>query len=122
MPVPIMETAASTGSEMNGTALHPEGLSVYQGVRDFAVGRLDDPAERRPRHAHRLGGLLLVVALEVREPDRLELIERHDDLFELVHGDADRLEDRNGRPAGHPARAKGSWHLFISIPIMVICS
>jgi hypothetical protein len=106
----VMETAASPPAEIHRPALDPKGFSVKKRVGRFAVGRIENPAEGRAGDQHPLGRLLLIKALEIRQPDGFELVQGHGDFFELGEGSSSGLEDVSRGSARDPSAAEGSRH------------
>ena len=76
----------------HGSTTDPQGVPVNERSGHLPARRLDDPGEGGPGNLHARRGLFLVEALEVGEPQGLELVERQLDLFELRHRHTGRLE------------------------------
>jgi hypothetical protein len=94
-------------------------LICDQRLRDCRSGAGENPCERGARHAHPLGGRLLVQALEVGETQRLQLVEPEVLDDETVDGLTDRLECSFAADATDPAGFLGSGH---RTSISSICS
>jgi hypothetical protein len=92
--------------EVDRTAFDPQDLSSYQGLGRLPAGGPQDAPEGRAGDSHPLGGLILVEALEVRESDRLHLVQGHDHLFEFTVRQTDRQEGRGGRFTGDQATTR----------------
>jgi hypothetical protein len=118
LAVMVMEAAASPLSDFDGSALDPKGLAVKQGVGRFAVGGFENPAEGRAGNRHPFGRVFLVKALEIGQAEGFELIQGHDDLFELAARHAGGLENRGRGAAGDAAAAKWPGHVrFLSLAL-----
>jgi hypothetical protein len=91
-----MAAVGATEFPRNGhhdvTSFEFERLSLDQRLGDFSAGRFDDSGKGRSRDFHFLGRLLLVHALQVRQPKRLQLIEPQKDFLKLRKRDAPGLE------------------------------
>lgn len=97
-------------------ALDAQRFAVQEGVGHFFAGAFDDARERRPRNLHLLGCLLLIQAVEIGQPQRLQFVERQHHFFQRAQRCAGRLEvGRAGRDFD-PTFAPRSGH------VMNICS
>lgn len=56
------------------TSFYSYGLGIDHGIRDFLVGGADNIPEGLPRYVHPFGGVILIQALQVGQPHRLELV------------------------------------------------
>ena len=84
--------------------LEPQAPSASEHFGHLPVRRVEDSPESGPRDPHPPRGLFLVQPFLVGQPDRLELVERHHDLFEQPGGDARGLEEDG---AGRLRRSSG---------------
>jgi hypothetical protein len=99
---------ASLPDERDGATGDAQGPAVDERPGDLPSRGFHDAGERRPRHPHAGGGLLLVETLEIRQTQGLELVHAQRDLLEhggrnpggLEVGEAWRLADAAG--AGWP--------------------
>jgi hypothetical protein len=71
---------------------YSEILAVHQSLRHLLARRLDDPAESLSGDSHLLGRLLLIHALKVSEPDRLQLVHREQNVISMTPMPAVRSE------------------------------
>ena len=99
----VVQATTFGRSQVHGAPLDAKHLPVNHRIRDLPVRGVHDAAESRSRDAHLPRGLLLVAAVEVGEPDRLELVQGHDDLLEFAQRYAGRLEAREDRSTGDTA-------------------
>src|SRR3989339_90420 len=74
---------------------------------------MDDIAKGLPGHLHLLGGILLVKTFQVGQPDGFQLVESQNDLFEISHRDAARLEIGYARLMRHKTAFKWSGHTLL---------
>ena len=56
------------------TALYPEHFTHHQGIRNDCSGIREDPSEGLSRYIHHHGGLFLVKALKITQPDGLKAL------------------------------------------------
>ena len=91
-------------------AFDHQDLAVNKCVGDLPTCGLDDATERRARHLHAGGCLLLVEPLKIRESERFELVQGHDNLIEGVNWNSRGSEYRRGGLAGDLAAAGRSGH------------
>jgi len=111
-----MKAAASSLAEIHRAAFDPKGFAEDQRLGRLSAGGFENPAERRAGNRHPFRRLLLVKALVIRQAESLELVEGHDDLFELGEMSPGRFENPGRRAAGDVAAAIGSGHgRFFSI-------
>jgi hypothetical protein len=106
-------TEAPLTGERHGAAPDAQGPPLDERFGHLAPGGLDDPRECRARDPHPAGGLILVQALEIRQPQGLELVDAQRDLLESTQRDAGGLEVADPRGSDHPARAMRSRHLSV---------
>jgi hypothetical protein len=92
-------------------ALDSEGLPVDEGVGNFGARRGNNPGERRTRNLHLLRRLALFHALEVRQPERFQFLDREGYFGKLPERDAARLEVIGLREGVYPARVSRSCHV-----------
>ena len=113
-PAPASSASAASRAlrfcDFDGAAVDGEGFAVDEGVGDFPMCRLDDPAERLPRNVHLRRRLFLVETFEVRQPDRLQFVDGQLDAFEHLQRYPTRLVVRRLRQLGYPSALSGSGH------------
>jgi hypothetical protein len=97
-------------------------LGVHQGIGDLSVRRLGNPAESRAGDAHPLGGVLLVKAFEVRQPDGFILVQRQRDNLQRGKRNTAWLEELAGRLTPYPSAAEWPGHQRIAPSFKVIMS
>jgi hypothetical protein len=99
----------------HGAAADLERAPFEERARDRPVGRLEDARERRARHPHPAGGLLLVEPFDVGEAESLEPVEGEGQPFEPVHGDPLGLEGPGLESGGHLAGRYGARHRVTTV-------
>ena len=106
----VVVGAATARTAPHLPAFDNQHLAVDKNIGDLAPSGLDDATERRARHLHAGGCLFLVEPLKIREPERFELVQGHDNLFEGMDWNSRGSEHRCGGLAGDLAAAGGSGH------------
>jgi hypothetical protein len=109
-----MKTAAATAADFDRPALNSEGFAVKKSIGGFPVGRVEDATEGRTRNGHPFGRLLLIQSFKISQSQGFELVQGHDDFFQIRERNSGRLKDRGGRPAGDATGTEGSGHGALS--------
>jgi hypothetical protein len=94
----------------HGATFETERLAVNEGVRHFPPGLLDNAREGRAGNLHLFCGLLLVQAVQIRESQGFEFVQREDDFLQHVDGNARRFEVDGARVDVNVPNATGSRH------------
>jgi hypothetical protein len=91
-----MVAARLAGEFIAGRLHDTSGDAQYRGVHQaigcFAPRRRNQIAERLPRDAHFFGGLLLIQALQVRQPQRFQFIQGEQNFPQVMPRYPGRLE------------------------------
>jgi len=112
----VMKVAASPPVDLDGAAFDSKGFAVDQRLGRLSAGGFENPAERRAGNRHPFRPLFMVKALVIRQAESLELVEGHDDLFELGEMSPGRVEYPGRGAAGDVAAAKWPGHVrFLSL-------
>jgi hypothetical protein len=69
-----MAPSSSPRRGLKVAALYSEHFSHHQGICNDCAGIREDPAEGLSRYIHHHGGLFLVQALKVTQPDGLKAL------------------------------------------------
>lgn len=92
------------------SAFYSKGLACDKRIGGLAMGRFEDPPERRAGNVHPLGPVSLAEALDVRQADGLQLVDAHQDLIEVRGWDAGGLEENAPRLGVDSSATAGPWH------------
>ncbi len=85
---------------------------MNKGVRHFPPGQLDNTREGRTGNLHLLRGLLLIEAVEVRQPQGLQFVQRKDHFLQQADRNSGRLEVNDAWLDINMSEAAGSRHIF----------
>lgn len=105
MSLLIKQAAGARGLRIDGSSFYSQCFPAHKGLRHFPVRAFEDASEGWTRNLHPPGGIILVKPLEISQPQRLEFIQRQDDLIQHAGRYPGRLEDRSDRTSGDSTAA-----------------
>jgi len=79
-------------THLDFTSFYSQYLAQNQSLGSFPSRAVDNPAKRLTRHVHRCRRLFMVKTIQIRQAQRLKLVQRQHNLFQEPRGNARRLE------------------------------